>query len=1293
MKRVLISLLSVYLLHSLLFAAGQIISLKSGNDNSLTLKSRSATGLTLELSLNQIAATESETPWGTFTTLHLPHFEGQRLEIGKAFLPEVHQLIDVPYGAEVQVRVISAESQEINLTEYGFQHPILPYQGPIEKTENAIQQHTFQMDQAYYHSVTYDELPLATYQEVGNLRGHILGQVRINAVQYLPAQNKVRIYTHVVVEVTFLHPNWAETRAIHQKYQSPYFDTLLREFTINFESTRSDLTQYPVNYLIIYYDSFYSELQQFIAWKKQKGFNVKAVAISTIGNNYNAIKNYIQNEYNGANPPSFVVLVGDKEQIATGNGQTGGHVTDLYYTTMTAGDFVPDIYIGRLSAQVVPQLTAQLDKILPYEKYQLPNTAFLNHGCFVATDDSWNYQIAEGTHNYVIDTHFIPNGLQYDKLYAITYNATGQQVINAVNDGRFILNYSGHGSETSWGGPSVSQSMVNTTTNQDKYPFVISNACMTGSFQVTECFGETWVRKANGGGLAFTGASNSTYWDEDDEWERRAYDGVFWENYHTLAAFIFRGNLGVLNAGYNRAHYYFEVYHLFGDPSLMLYWGEPSAMTANYANVVFLGSPSFDITVAGEDSALVSLYMDGQIYGTALTDANGYAQVQLNPVPTTPGTMVLTVTKFNRQPLIDSLQVIPASGPYLYCIQPVVDDASGNNNGIPEAGETFSMQFLLTNVGVDAAQDVQASLSTTDTLVEILTSQTTLGTINAGDTVTVGSIDIHIKPETEHLHMCQLNLHMADNSGNSWDQILFITIRKGAYIEVLTPSLSFPPTFLNFSSDQNLRIGNSGPDTLFIYDIQSDIPQFSVANPQVSVAPGAEVSIPVSFTPTDTMVYNATLTVYNSDPMHFQTTFTATGTGIFAPDIAFYPDSISRTLNVTDSVVIPVIVKNEGLGELVYNAQIAGYPPSMGSPIEGSGGADNFGHIWIDSDESSGPEFQWFDITSSGTALPLTGNNAISDEINIGFDFPYYGNLYNKVRVCTNGWLSFTTYSVAYNNISLPNVLAPRSMIAALWDDLFFNTDSKAYVKAESNKLIIEYQNVYTVTGGGPYTFEVILYDNGNIVLQYLSLQNLETDYTVGIQNQAADDGLTIAYNQVYLKDSLAVLISKHSWATVSPMAGTVAPMAQDTLYLTLRTENFPTGEFWATIQVESNDPDEGLAYVPIHMVVDTNFTAIAGNISGIPTRFVLHQNWPNPFNPTTTISYALPQASRVELAVFNVLGQRVKTLVQAHQNAGRYRVQWDGTNEQNQPVASGIYIYRLVAGDRIAIRKMILMK
>ena len=147
-------------------------------------------------------------------------------------------------------------------------------------------------------------------------------------------------------------------------------------------------------------------------------------------------------------------------------------------------------------------------------------------------------------------------------------------------------------------------------------------------------------------------------------------------------------------------------------------------------------------------------------------------------------------------------------------------------------------------------------------------------------------------------------------------------------------------------------------------------------------------------------------------------------------------------------------------------------------------------------------------------------------------------SLYHIVETSDSGG---SDVQVAYNNFALPSNLAPRTMIAPMWDDLNFTQASKAYIMNETHKTVIAYHDVYRVTGEGPFTFEAILYDNGNIVLQYLHLENPPADYTVGIQNDMADDGLTIVYNQPYLKDSLAVMISKHSWVTVSPMAVSVS--------------------------------------------------------------------------------------------------------------------------------------------------------
>jgi hypothetical protein len=84
----------------------------------------------------------------------------------------------------------------------------------------------------------------------------------------------------------------------------------------------------------------------------------------------------------------------------------------------------------------------------------------------------------------------------------------------------------------------------------------------------------------------------------------------------------------------------------------------------------------------------------------------------------------------------------------------------------------------------------------------------------------------------------------------------------------------------------------------------------------------------------------------------------------------------------------------------------------------------------------------------------------------------------------------------------------------------------------------------------------------------------------------------------------------------------------------------------------------------------------------------VLRQNYPNPFNPATTIEFALPEASHVKLSVFNVLGKEVAGIVDAEMGAGVYRVSWDANG-----VASGVYLFRLIAGDFVQARKMALLK
>ena len=105
------------------------------------------------------------------------------------------------------------------------------------------------------------------------------------------------------------------------------------------------------------------------------------------------------------------------------------------------------------------------------------------------------------------------------------------------------------------------------------------------------------------------------------------------------------------------------------------------------------------------------------------------------------------------------------------------------------------------------------------------------------------------------------------------------------------------------------------------------------------------------------------------------------------------------------------------------------------------------------------------------------------------------------------------------------------------------------------------------------------------------------------------------------------------------------------------------------------------------------NFKAIVHTSSDLPISNALHENYPNPFNPITTISYKLKENKHTKLVVYNTLGQQIYTLVDAPQAAGMHTVQWDGKNKNGQKVSSGMYFYRLTAGSFVQTKRMMLVE
>ena len=133
---------------------------------------------------------------------------------------------------------------------------------------------------------------------------------------------------------------------------------------------------------------------------------------------------------------------------------------------------------------------------------------------------------------------------------------------------------------------------------------------------------------------------------------------------------------------------------------------------------------------------------------------------------------------------------------------------------------------------------------------------------------------------------------------------------------------------------------------------------------------------------------------------------------------------------------------------------------------------------------------------------------------------------------------------------------------------------------------------------------------------------------------------------------------------------------------------------FDAATRTIAGTPQAAAETAYTYAVTDANGASASLSLQTLPATFALADNFPNPFNPATTIQYALPQAADVELTVYNVVGQPVRTLVAEHQSAGRYAVEWEATNDSGHSLSSGIYFYRLQAGGEFReVKKMLLLK
>ncbi len=535
---------------------------------------------TIKITLNpgEIELSDINTEKGMFATLKIPNF-AFTLNKGQAKLPVIRRMIEIPQKSNPEILVKSISWEYNSLKDLGLPHRIIPAQMSVEKIPDVS--NDFFLDEEYYSTNKFFPDVIVKIADIGEMRSRCFALIEISPLQYKPTTGELKIMKTCEIILNLLNSDMTKTYENIQRYSTPSFEKIFESVFSNYGFYENRLlNRNQEGYLIIVYDNFYNEIQPLVNMKIARGFNTTVTKTSQIpgGSTIENIYTYIDDAYhNWNNPPAYILLVGDTPQIPTYTGTTGPSAADLYYVTVDGSDYIPDIFIGRFPGSQESHIEAMVEKTVYYEEGSFPSDDWIKKAAFLASTDNW--QISEGTHNYVIDKYLIPNGYTYDKLYTFSYGATTQQVYDAINDGRSLVIYSGHGSPSGWGdGPPFYQSDVKALTNENMYPFVCSHACSTNTFDQSECFGETWLREADKAAVAFWGSSASTYWDEDDILEKGMFQAWWQDDLEWIGGMTDAGLLYLYEnySGGGYTKYYFEAYNVNGDPSVKIWSDNPS---------------------------------------------------------------------------------------------------------------------------------------------------------------------------------------------------------------------------------------------------------------------------------------------------------------------------------------------------------------------------------------------------------------------------------------------------------------------------------------------------------------------------------------------------------------------------------------------------------------------------------------------------------------------------------------------------------------------------------------------
>ena len=747
-----------------------VFSLSFGQENKISLNhsQQGQTNLTFELKDYELVDANTRIPGAKIVTA-----EGLSAIMKKSApdLPKFSTSIIIPDAEKMEVKILSSEYTEYRNIE------IAPSKGNLLRTINPS-------DVPYEYGEVYQKdafFPgkLASLQKPFILRDFRGQVVQVFPFQYNPVTKILRVYTKIEVEV---YANGvAETNILERPASGKItkdFENIYQRHFINYNtySTRYTPVDESGSMLIICYDNWVGDMQAFVDWKNTIGRPTEIVSVTDAGGTADAIKNYVQNYYD-THGLNYLLLVGDASQVPTNSGAGLGGDSDNAYGYLAGNDHYQEVIVGRFSAESVADVNTMVTRTIDYEDGSLLDNGWLNKALFVGSEEGAG-QGDDGETDWQHLRNIKPDleGFTYNPPSFEYFDGTQgapddagdpspADVATGINTGAGIINYCGHGADTSWVSSGFSVSDVDALTNENHLPFIFDVACVNGNFVNQTCFAESWLRATSNGqptGAIAIGASTiNQSWAppmiaQDEMNDILVGISTTAPNKRTFGGIFVNGlfQMGDESADWDML----DTWTVFGDPSLYVRTDNPAPMLVNHDNVLVVGATEFTVS-CDFDGALATLSKNGTIIGSA-TVSGGSAQIPVSGV--SPGdVLTLAVVGFNKITYLNNgINAIAPNGAYM-----VVDSY---NNSV-DYGQSINLDMVLNNVGNSDATNVTAGITTNDPYATLTNTSFSYGDVTAGSlsNASSGAFTLQVANDVPDQHAIPVSVSITDGN-DTW---------------------------------------------------------------------------------------------------------------------------------------------------------------------------------------------------------------------------------------------------------------------------------------------------------------------------------------------------------------------------------------------------------------------------------------------------------------------------------------------------------------------------------------------